>query len=388
MASWSLLSETFVGLFRHLPPRIAIAVEGDQLVVFSSWGEDRSDGPHAGYWAFDLIEKKWKRREFQPPELVVDLEGSALRRGEEVIIYPHCTDGTFPVTRRCNLQTNTVLEQRGREVAGDIRACGNSGHSAVVWQDQLVVFGGRFCPRPDVCLEDRLITNQIHSLNLKTSEWTLLKPKGDVPEPRGAHSAVLWQGKMIIFGGVSDTSGVDEFLNETWAFDLTKSQWSLLRPTSALPEGRQWHSAIVAGDQMVIFGGDNSRGDSLSDTWALDLRSQQWKQLSFTGAMPEERCLHSAALWGNRMLVLGGRENEDLWCVELEKTRPTAKTRPKAEPKMEPMGPKVADAELPTPRSDAEWMETARAITSATIEDATQAMKTLPANAEVCLGVG
>ena len=59
-----------------------------------------------------------------------------------------------------------------------------------------------------------------------------------------------------------------------------------------------------------------------------------------------------------------------------------------AEPKPIKAVPSPTDAELPTPRSDLQLGETLGVITSATIKDATQAMQALPADAEVCLGIG
>ena len=377
MAAWSLLSNSFPG--GGLPSRVAIASEGDELIVFKKWSEDRSDGKHAGYWAFDLTAKQWRQKEFRPPESVVDLSGSFARWGEELIVYPW-DDSNFHVTRRCNLRTSTILEQRGQEAAEDARVHGHSGHSAVVWQDRLVVFGGYVCPTGG----DWQLTNEMYSLDLTSSQWTRLPVAGEAPTPRYGHSAVLWRDQLLIFGGWTDGPNV----NETWSFDLRASRWSLLRPAGAQPERRRRHSAVAAGDQMLIFGG-NSIGPYLSDTWALDLPSQQWKQLSFTGAVPEKRHSHSAAMCRHGMLILGGDGNKDLWCMEFEESK-KPKMEPKvvsAEPKPIKAVPSPTDAELPTPRSDL-LGEALGVTTSATIKDAAEAMQALPANAEVCLGVG
>ena len=160
MAAWTLLSNSFPG--EVLPLCVALALEGDELIVFNKWSEDRSDGKHAGYWAFDLTAKQWRQKEFRPPESVVDLQGSALKCGEDVIVYPGGYS-KFPVTRRCNLRTSTVLEQRGQEAAEDARVHGHSGHSAVLWQDRLVVFGGYTGGVPDV--------NETWSFDLRASRW-------------------------------------------------------------------------------------------------------------------------------------------------------------------------------------------------------------------------
>lgn len=41
-------------------------------------------------------------------------------------------------------------------------------------------------------------------LDLKTFKWKAVSPKGDIPESRDDHSAVIYDGSMIIFGGFVD----------------------------------------------------------------------------------------------------------------------------------------------------------------------------------------
>lgn len=56
---------------------------------------------------------------------------------------------------------------------------------------------------------------------------------------------------MYIFGGIDDKSD----FGDLWALDLLSEQWREVKPTGALPLARFGHSAVVIGSRIVIFGG-------------------------------------------------------------------------------------------------------------------------------------
>jgi N-acetylneuraminic acid mutarotase len=47
-------------------------------------------------------------------------------------------------------------------------------------------------------------TNLVFRLNLKTLKWDKMEAKGSKPCARTGHSAVVFNDQMIIFGGKSD----------------------------------------------------------------------------------------------------------------------------------------------------------------------------------------
>lgn len=42
---------------------------------------------------------------------------------------------------------------------------------------------------------------------------------------------------------------------------------------------RDSHSAVLLDGRMVVFGGDRGHGQYLNDTWAYDIASNEWTQL-------------------------------------------------------------------------------------------------------------
>jgi hypothetical protein len=124
------------------------------------------------------------------------------------------------------------------------------------------------------------------------------------PPPRYAHSAVVHEGRMVVFGG--ERSGYA--FNDVWSFEFASGVWEHVTPKSGhIPAPRYDHTAVVtAAGAMVVFGGRNSMR-LLGDMWALDLATLEWRLLT-ENALPGPRFGHTAALAGPHgdLFVFGG----------------------------------------------------------------------------------
>ena len=85
-------------------------------------------------------------------------------------------------------------------------------HSAVLDEVscQMVIFGG---------FQEGERTNDVALYNVKTNVWSKVKqPENSrLPCPRSGHSAVIHNNVMYVFGGKADNS---QKLNDLWAFNL------------------------------------------------------------------------------------------------------------------------------------------------------------------------
>jgi hypothetical protein len=81
--------------------------------------------------------------------------------------------------------------------------------------------------------------------------------------------------QLIVFGGYA---GDGSHHNDTWALDLSTNNWSQVSTSGGPPPGRHAFGASYdpANDQFVIAGGSWGHGD----TWALDLGSGTWAQVA------------------------------------------------------------------------------------------------------------
>jgi hypothetical protein len=156
---------------------------------------------------------------------------------------------------------------------------------------------------------------------------------GDAPSPRSRHATVLdtTRSQMLVHGGRwrEGSSGSYDLYDDLWALDLTTDTWSEL-DVSGGPDARVNHGMVVAGDQLLIYGGNTSTsGASYSpkgDLWSLDLDTLEWTELD-ENVDPGERLFHAMTVSEDGATVYaygGGDENAflgpffaDLWALDV-----------------------------------------------------------------------
>jgi N-acetylneuraminic acid mutarotase len=109
-----------------------------------------------------------------------------------------------------------------------------------------------------------------YSLDLKSLKWEVIHSRGEVPVTRDDHTAVLYEGSMVIFGGFVD----GERTNDIYRYYFKDNKWekvAVLGMDAPLP--RAGHSALVYADSMVIFGGRDEDNNKLNDLWLFNFTS-------------------------------------------------------------------------------------------------------------------
>lgn len=75
---------------------------------------------------------------------------------------------------------------------------------------------------------------------------------------------------MYIFGGKADNS---RKLNDLWAFNLATSSWQLVKPVDdVVPEVRSGHSSCIYDGLIIVFGGIYEVTKEMNDTYAFSLQ--------------------------------------------------------------------------------------------------------------------
>jgi hypothetical protein len=130
--------------------------------------------------------------------------------------------------------------------------------------------------------------------------------------------------RIVLFAGKNDN---DQSMNEVWTLDLQHCAWRQIEVEGESPPPREDHVAIYdpIGHRMIVHGGDN--GMTLNDTWALDLKTPRWRNMTDTTAPMRED--HTAIFdsHGRRMVIFGGRNGDgvdlyDLWALDLDPRSP------------------------------------------------------------------
>ena len=142
-------------------------------------------------------------------------------------------------------------------------------HTAVLEGNHAIVFGG---------FEDGERTNKVLSFDTELHKWKLIAPanaEAPAPKPRAGHSAVIHQGKLYIFGGKDDEN---QKLDDFWTFDLSSKTWEEIIPANpdARPSKRSGHSATIYDNYMILFGGIFEVTKELNDCHLYDIGSNRW----------------------------------------------------------------------------------------------------------------
>ncbi len=158
------------------------------------------------------------------------------------------------------------------------------------------------------------------SANTIPFNWTQLDPSSS-PTARDFPSMAFdpSTGQMMLFGGSQNGSS----LNDTWVFNTTSNSWIQLTPSSS-PSSREAASMVFdpCTGQIILFGGWNN-GNSLNDTWAFDITTSTWTELS-PAVSPSARYGASIAFdpSSGQIILFGGENNgtflDDTWAFNAQ----------------------------------------------------------------------
>ncbi|KFD47180.1 hypothetical protein M514_11949 [Trichuris suis] len=192
------------------------------------------------------------------------------------------------------------------------------GHTAVAYKDMCYIWGGR----NDI----NGACNVLHQFDPKSGLWRQVITKGDTAPSRDGHSACVYNDQMIIFGGFEE--GYQRFSNDTYALDFRNNCWHQLHPEGPPPVWRDFHTATMIRDRMYVFGGRSDESGPFhtnselynTELMYLDFADNSWHTVATKGSAPYGRRSHSS--WTQRgMLFLFGGYNgslnehyNDLYC--------------------------------------------------------------------------
>ena len=189
------------------------------------------------------------------------------------------------------------IDVRGNDVWIPVDAAPSPRHAhAAVWTGtEMIVWGGYSSTGEGLDTGSRY--------DPVTDTWVALDTPA-VLEGRRVPS-VLWTGsEMIVWSGYTFPGGPVIYHNSGARYDPSTDTWTNTSTTNA-PAGRQQHTALWTGTEMIVWGGGNattsfatgSRYDPVADSWTS----------TATTAAPVGRGRHTAVWTGTEMIVWGGR---------------------------------------------------------------------------------
>lgn len=153
----------------------------------------------------------------------------------------------------------------------DINTSSPSGrlcHTAVIHENKMYIYGGHITQPSSEYFHT--VKQDLYEYNLTSREWREI-PVGDGAPRRTEHTAVVYNNSMIVFGGYSG----NRYENSVMVFDFATSQWKELAVQGELPSARSAHTAVVVDNFMYIFGGWNGVY-CMNDLHALNFETNTW----------------------------------------------------------------------------------------------------------------
>eukprot|EP00276_Gloeochaete_wittrockiana_P007799 CAMPEP_0184658846 /NCGR_PEP_ID=MMETSP0308-20130426/27138_1 /TAXON_ID=38269 /ORGANISM="Gloeochaete witrockiana, Strain SAG 46.84" /LENGTH=313 /DNA_ID=CAMNT_0027098167 /DNA_START=44 /DNA_END=982 /DNA_ORIENTATION=- len=194
------------------------------------------------------------------------------------------------------------------------------GHSSTLWNGKLIIFGGYTSAESDSnggSSSSGHCFNDLYILDLAATSWTKISPSGTLPAERWGHSAVVAGNKLLLFGGYASTRVEgNTFFKDFHILDLDLMEWFQPVITGTAPTERWGNSATLLGSTVWVFGGYSRSsvgvGRCFNDAYTLCLNTMTWSQPILSGPIPSERTGHSATVVGNsRIFIVGGASAGD-----------------------------------------------------------------------------
>jgi N-acetylneuraminic acid mutarotase len=170
---------------------------------------------------------------------------------------------------------------------------GRAYHTAVWTGSQMIIWGGYFNNGSDNYL------NTGGRYDPGADSWTATSTT-NAPAGRELHTAVWSGSEMVVWGGSNNVS----YFNTGGSYNPGTDSWTATNTTNA-PDGRSWHTAVWTGSQMIVWGGGGNCGPQCNTGGRYNPGADSWTATSASNA-PEARIYHTAVWTGSEMIIWGG----------------------------------------------------------------------------------
>ena len=167
-------------------------------------------------------------------------------------------EGTIESMYKINLEPNNndieweQVVQKGIQKPGKI-----AYHTLTKHGSKAYLFGGSNLGKDN---------NKMFQFDIETSEWKAIGDLNNErivqPVTRDEHSANLWNDTIVIFGG--NVKGFKS--NDLWLYHINENKWEEIKIDSS-PCERSNQAAALINDKLYIFGGKDIENNKLSDLW-------------------------------------------------------------------------------------------------------------------------
>lgn len=141
-------------------------------------------------------------------------------------------------------------------------------HTAVSHNNKMYIYGGHITQPSSEYFHT--VKQDLYEYDISTRLWREIPVSEGAPR-RTEHTAIVYKNSMVVFGGYSGSG----YENGVMVFDFGTQQWSQLVAQGEAPTARSAHTAVVMGNSMYIFGGWNGV-HCMSDLHELNFETNTW----------------------------------------------------------------------------------------------------------------
>ncbi|KAG5668747.1 hypothetical protein PVAND_016674 [Polypedilum vanderplanki] len=197
------------------------------------------------------------------------------------------------------------------------------GHAACKFKDSFLIYGGK--------LYNGSLSNELWMFNISTKIWSLKAKNSSLIPPkltRHTLTFVNFNNFIYLFGGsLSD----GEFSSQMFRINLNdeNEQWEEVKPRGGksfdyriVAHTTVYHKSTKS---LIIYGGiiaGVARFSKLSDRmFSFNLMDNHWSEIFYPrkDSVPRERAFHTAVIYGDYMIIFGGyshRHNKEEICYD------------------------------------------------------------------------
>ena len=181
-----------------------------------------------------------------------------------------------------NMMSSLTRLERNMAQRSEARHHASSGQDV---QAEIVVAGGSKCKYVEV-------------FNMKTKTW---RPLSQMNERRYEASSVLYQGRMIVTGGMV---GVLQSLDSVEEVNLTQQDAHCVESRFKLPVPSRGHKCLVYQNRLLLIGGLKDPDKVHNTIYEIQLTRPYTSRL--LTKMPQPVCDHGAEIVNGKIYIIGG----------------------------------------------------------------------------------
>ncbi|KAL2325599.1 hypothetical protein Fmac_024657 [Flemingia macrophylla] len=241
---------------------------GHRMIVFGGTnGFKKVNDTHI----LDLVTKEWIRPKCEGvPPSPRESHTATLVGDQRLVIFGGSGEGDANYLNDLHVLDLRTMRWTSPVVKGDLPVPRDS-HSTLAIGNKLIVYGGD-------CGDQ--YQGDVNVLDMDTMTWSTLKIQGSSPGTRAGHAAVSIGTQassftfhqfsaVYIIGGVGDK----RYYSDIWVFDICTCSWTQLDIRGQTPQGRFSHTAVVADMDIAIYGGCGEDERPLNELLVLQLGS-------------------------------------------------------------------------------------------------------------------